>query len=1220
MMFFMDGAVHRQSPHFLNEDWVLLDSQSTVHVIFNKKYLRNIRPAPEPLRLHCNAGVKQITHIGEFPSVGTVWYDANGIANIFSMAKLAETFKIEYDSSAGNKFVVTNPQGRVREFIQSPTGLYYFDLRSLAHDRSEKNASTASGESAGVFINTVESNKIKYTNRDYLRALKCRKLQNIVGPPSNKDFTSHLEGPTITNCPFNREDIRAAENILGPSLKSLKGKTTRKRSQQVRIQRVAIPPSLMEKYRKVTLAIDVMKVNKLPFFVTVATEIKLGTAEVLVGMSDARLLTSMKKVYKAYRTRGFRITHIKADGEFESLRGDFAEMKMALNTVSRDEHVPEIERQIRTVKERCRGHYNTLPFRSIPLRMLIELVYNAIFWLNSFPPLGGISKTISPRELVFGGKIDYNKHCKYEFGEYVQTHEEHDNSMATRTIGALALRPNGNLQGGHLFLSLSTGRVIDRKNATPLPMPNEVIDRIHRMARQQKAQRELVFTDRNNIPYIDEDDDEDSDDDDDSTYASDDDSISDDENDDDDDDYDANIGRDDELAPPTAPTAVPTNDVENAGVNQAPPMREDVIPDDDTIEKEITGVPDTSEIPGVQQPAEIQAVEPTGTPGVPEEPIEITGVPPTESTNEDITPELARERMEEKYGKRTGRYNLRQRKPRSYAHLHAQMNEDAVIRHIFTQLNMKQGIKQFGQAGINAILKEMKQLHERKVGTPVKASSLTSEDKNRCLNYLMFLKQKRCGLVKGRGCADGRKQRLWKTKEETASPTVINESIFITSTIDAKERRDVATCDIPGAFMQADIDERLHVRLEGKMAELLTRIAPETYEEFLEYDPKGKAYMYLLLDKALYGTVQAALLFWKKLSAKLQDMGFTLNPYDPCVANKVINGKQCTIVWHVDDMKISHVQSTVVDSILVELKKEYGSIGELTVTRGKKHEYLGMTLDFTIPGKVQITMFDYIVKMLTDLPPSMQGTAATPAADHLFKVNLDAIKLDPADADFFHTMVAKSLFLSKRARPDIQTAVAFLCTRVKAPDRDDYKKLARLMNYLRATKDIPLTLEWDGLNIVRWWADASFATHADMKGHTGGVMSMGKGAVISVSRKQRLNSRSSTETELIGADDMMPVLLWSINFIRAQGYEVDMARLYQDNKSTMLFEKNGQKSSSKRTRHLNIRYFFITDQIAKGNLTVEHCPTGDMIADFYTKPLQGAQFRRFRDMIMNIQK
>ena len=173
------------------------------------------------------------------------------------------------------------------------------------------------------------------------------------------------------------------------------------------------------------------------------------------------------------------------DGQFEPLRGNLAELGILLNTASNDEHVPEIERQIRTVKERTRSIYCTLPFNKMPRRLIIEMVYAANYWLNMFPRQGGVSKTLNPRALLTGKTWSYTTHCKLEFGDYVQTHEEHDNSMAARTIGAIALRPTGNTQGGYFFYSLTTGRVLNRGRWTSLPMPNEVINRVHRMARQE---------------------------------------------------------------------------------------------------------------------------------------------------------------------------------------------------------------------------------------------------------------------------------------------------------------------------------------------------------------------------------------------------------------------------------------------------------------------------------------------------------------------------------------------------------------------------------------------------------------------------------------------------------------------------------------------------------------------------------------------------------------
>ena len=127
----------------------------------------------------------------------------------------------------------------------------------------------------------------------------------------------------------------------------------------------------------------------------------------------------------------------------------------------------------------------------------------------------------------------------------------------------------------------------------------------------------------------------------------------------------------------------------------------------------------------------------------------------------------------------------------------------------------------------------------------------------------------------------------------------------------------------------------------------------------------------------------------------------------------------------------------------------------------------------------------------------------------------------------FHTFVAKALSATKISRPNIHTAVAFLTTLVQDPNEDDRKKLLRLMHYLRNTTDMPFTLRSDGTNIVKWWVDGSYAVHPDMRSQTGGTMLLGKGAIISTSIKQKMNTKSSTETELIEADKLMPHILWT---------------------------------------------------------------------------------------------
>jgi hypothetical protein len=133
-------------------------------------------------------------------------------------------------------------------------------------------------------------------------------------------------------------------------------------------------------------------------------------------------------------------------------------------------------------------------------------------------------------------------------------------------------------------------------------------------------------------------------------------------------------------------------------------------------------------------------------------------------------------------------------------------------------------------------------------------------------------------------------------------------------------------------------------------------------------------------------------------------------------------------------------------------------------------------------------------------------------------------------------------------------------------------------------------------------------------------MLLGSGAIQSISTKQKVNSRSSTEAELISVDDAIGKILWTKMFLEAQGFEVKANVVFRDNQSSMKLEANGKASSGKRTRHFNIKYFYITDLIQRGEVQIEYCPTDDMLADYMTKPLTGVKFKQFRNKIMNLKE
>jgi hypothetical protein len=278
-------------------------------------------------------------------------------------------------------------------------------------------------------------------------------------------------------------------------------------------------------------------------------------------------------------------------------------------------------------------------------------------------------------------------------------------------------------------------------------------------------------------------------------------------------------------------------------------------------------------------------------------------------------------------------------------------------------------------------------------------------------------------------------------------------------------------------------------------------------------------------------------MFYKKLVTALKTYGFEYNPYKPCVANKIVGGKVLTICHHVDDCKISHVSPKVMDEIISLLKKDFEIIfedgsGAMQVHRGKTHVYVGMTLDYMYSGEVYVTMIKYVEDIcevfkqaqskyndgFVEVKPKKRNRSSsqiTAAPKNLFVVNEECEPLNDSDRESFHSIVAKSLFVAKRARPDIMTAISFLTKQVKKPDRDDWEKLRHMVTYLESTKTLPLILSADNSDSLYWYADSAFTVHPNMRSHNGAGLTFGRGFVVSISTAQKLNTGSSTHAEIV---------------------------------------------------------------------------------------------------------
>lgn len=248
----------------------------------------------------------------------------------------------------------------------------------------------------------------------------------------------------------------------------------------------------------------------------------------------------------------------------------------------------------------------------------------------------------------------------------------------------------------------------------------------------------------------------------------------------------------------------------------------------------------------------------------------------------------------------------------------------------------------------------------------------------------------------------------------------------------------------------------------------------------------------------------------------------------------------------------------------------------------------------------------------------MTKSRPTPAAECLFDIRDGAEKASAEQAAWFHTNVAKMLYLSKRVRPECLTAVAFLSTRVQACDVDDIAKLERLLGYLLGTRSRGIVLRVGDKMEVKGYIDAAYGVHKSSgKSHTGCVIVLGQGGPLcSKSTKQKIVTKSSTEAELVGLSDTATQAIHLRNFVLSQGYDVGPAVIFQDNMGCMALMKRGGPGSE-RSRHINIRHFWLSEKVAEGEVVIEHLRTEKMFANALTKPVQGAQFIRERAALTN---
>ena len=333
---------------------ITLDNGSTLSLFCNPELVKDIRQSNTTLKMHTNAGSKESNQQATVPGFGNVWFHEEAIANIFGFGDLASKYRITYDSEKEDAFLVHMKHKTVK-FTRTPEGLYQFTVPQSYKEELKMNQE----EKSNNMIQTVEENKIVYTKRQMERAKVARKLYHIVGSPTLEAFKAMLKSNIIKNCPVTAADVDIAENIYSPAISTLKGKTTRQTPKPVVADEVMIPSELLMKHRQIELCMDTMFVNKQPFLTSIDKSVRFRSLVPLKSQSGEEYLRALQFIMRHYNKGGFFIQLIHCDGEYKQLIEPVQDkLNATMNFANPGDHVPEAERNNRTIKERIRAAFH----------------------------------------------------------------------------------------------------------------------------------------------------------------------------------------------------------------------------------------------------------------------------------------------------------------------------------------------------------------------------------------------------------------------------------------------------------------------------------------------------------------------------------------------------------------------------------------------------------------------------------------------------------------------------------------------------------------------------------------------------------------------------------------------------------------------------------------------------------------------------------------------
>ena len=1014
----------------------------------------------------------------------------------------------------------------------------------------------------------------KYSKDEVIRAEQALEIMHRLAHPGMKRSVEIINNGMINNLPITSKDLIHAYDIYGTPVAQLKGKSTGHKTVLPAVEEII---ELVKQSQKGY--IDLMFVEQHPYLVNVLAPLNYTICNRLASKNGKEILKILDKQLSLIRSRGFHIQDVITDSEsgVQNIADEIRRSGISITILGQGESAVNCESKIRRIKERIRAVIHTLPYR-IPSQWLQYLVYYVVNRVNMTVTSGGNSAN-NPWSLFYGRRINYKTDLKAGFGDYVQwTAAKVDNTMNPRSHGGITMYDTADSYGNWWIYNFETQKILRRNSFVIKPITEQIIGYINNLSTTSEVRDIEVNNLSESIRDTDADDDK---------------------------QYEDNVFREyikemgENFFKPTKTTNVdiPFEQLSEHGVEQNDDHQQIQSSQSDTT-IELQGLED-EDVTNLQTDVTLD--------------IEDTNNQENNDTseifNQNINIEQQTNDEDHHYRTKSGRIVKKNQK-----------YDDDTKRTYGLHFSVMKSLEKFGSKAEDAIKKELMQMISQKVFHAVEYNDIPLKERSKIIRSHMFVKEKflpngEFEKIKARLVADGRGQDEVHDAEKT-SPTVSVSSIFLLAAMAGTKSMCIATMDVPGAYLKApmpknDKSKIVRMKLNGYLAKAYCELLPEE-KEFMLSDGS----VIVELDKALYGCLESARLWHESLKGLLYSIGYKCNAYDKCVFQKKNDNYLSVILTiYVDDIMLMASSQEVLDLELCNIKKV---LPDIVIHRGSIHNYIGMVFDFSTTNKVVIAMDQYVRDLLVDFSFDVNSkVVSAPGDSDLFSIDANSVLLDSERKKFFHSSVAKLLYLAKRTRPDILLVISFLATRVKCSTDQDFHKLLRCVRYLRATLTFKLSLSAEQPFCLYAYIDAAYAVHKDFKSHTGVCLSMGTGILFARSVKQRLNVKSSTEAELVGIGDGLNNVIWAYNFLCALGFNVAPVVVWHDNQSVITMLTTGF-TGNQRSRHINIRYYFAKDYIDKGVIAIRYKSTNDMIADVLTKPLMGGHFKLLRDIMLGI--